>query len=1635
MRIGNRVVLSGRRLLAGISLGVAGVLIPLLSGGAGMAAVRASVIPAPAGSSTSSPSSSSGSSSASGPAVVTQAPHIPVGATAIGAAALSAPQTGAVALQPRDPAALAKFIAAVTNKRSTLFHHYLPAGAFRTTFGPSSATISAVESDLAASDLRITGVSKDGMLIDFSGTTGSVEHAFSTGLTTYRLADGRLGQATTSAIRLPASIAGSVSAVVGLDNLVSAKPLGLVQQPATNAGTQPQVKTATFSHPAGAPNACSAAQGAATAFGGLTDDQIANAYGAFGLYAGHDFGAGQTIAVYELEPFQASDISTFDNCYFGSTAATQMAGRLSVVPVDGGQPAGPGSGEAVLDVQDVSGIAPGANINVYEAPNTSFGGLDEYSAIVNNDTAQVVTSSWGLCEQAVQLGEPGVQQAENFLFQQAAAQGQSIFAAAGDTGTDDCNAFRYPFPVSGQNPLSVDDPSSQPYVVSVGGTTIYDAATQPASEKVWNDGANWGAGGGGISMSWTMPSWQQAALVPGMVRPGSADYNAANALEASFGYPTGFCAGTAAGAYDPCRTVPDVSAQANEFTGAVTIYSSMFISPSTPNGWITIGGTSSATPIWAASLALVNASNTSASCTAPGKGVGFVSPLLYGVASNPTAYAASFNDITSGNNDIFGLTNGQVFPATTGYDLASGLGSPQLTGPGDTPGLAYYLCNIQPPSGSAPTVSGLTPAFISTVGNVNVTINGTGFMSGSTPDVASVQIGGIATPKPTYFTVNSATQLVAVFPPANLVTAANSPQDGSGPADVIVTLTDGLSSAPGPSSTIEYVDENTSSAVLPSVTGVSPYGGLNSGGKTVTIFGSGFSTGDGVTFGGVAGTSVTVVSPFEITAVTPAAPTGTACVNSPAINPTNDVCQVQVVVTNGAGSSATDQILPPYEGAISFNVMGVVTPAPGTETMPAPTEYDYVPPPSISDVSTSDQPPLSYASELGGSLITITGSGFNPLTLSWVSIGNPALASSQDFNIVYETGTTIELLAPAIASSPATATIQPTTLPVTVTTLAGSSPLVGGQPSVTYAGIPLVTGVVNNTNSTTVGGMYGAPDTGGTSITIAGSGFAQALPPIQFSDYDTPFSIGTQYNATVNSDTSITTQTVAQNSAIVDVQVCTVTGCSLNPPADFLVLYPPGNPVVDSISPNAGSPAGGTPVTINGENLGCITGVFFGTTAAATFSNLQAILDCGQTYQAQVTSPPGAAGSTVPVTVTTLESMFTGSGPSATNASFTYEASAYSALTPTRLLDTRTSHQTLGPNSSLNLTVAGPSVAGGAVPAGATAVALNVTATNTTAPSYLSLYPAGSAQPTVSNLNWTGGQTVANLVIVPVGANGQVTLYNSQGSADVVVDLEGFFFTEASGSTIGAYVPLTPARVTDTRAGSGEPNSGKTLSAGSTLNVTVTGVGGVPAAGVMAVVLNVTATDTTAASFFTAYPEGGTRPLASNLNWAAGETVANRVVVPVNPVTGQISVYNASGQADLVVDVDGYFTAANTTLATATLYTPITPVRVVDTRQNGTALGAGSVFIANMAGIDGIGSNATAVVTNLTAVNTTAASYFTAYPGGTRPLASDVNWKAGQVVPNLTIAALSGTGSFDIYNANGEADLLIDAFGYFSPIG
>lgn len=1187
--------------------------------------------------------------------IVGAAPRLPFAARELGAVRADATVSGAVVLRPRNEAALTGFIAAVTDKHSPLFHHYLAPGQFAARFGPAASSIAAVTARLRADGLGVT-VAPDGMLVDFRGSAAQVEHAFGVGLDRVRLADGSLGRVRTAPIRLPAAIARLVTSVVGLDNVLRLRPAAMSAPAASHASqAHPAAAAPAFTHPAGSPKPCADATNTATQFGGLTDDQIANAYGAFGLYGANDVGSGQHIAVYELEPFDSTDIQTFDTCYFGSTAAATMAGQLHTVPVDGGQPAGGGQGESLLDIEDISAFAPGAQIDVYEAPNTTFGALDEYAAIVNNDTDQVVSTSWGLCETALQQGEPGVLEAENLLFEQAAAQGQSVFASAGDSGSNDCNAFYAPNPVTPV--LSADDPASQPYVVGVGGTTINNA-TQPAAEQVWNDGALWGAGGGGISASWPMPAWQLASTVPGIRNPTTIQ--TANSVAASDlqrpGYA--FCQSDnpAGPTQAACREVPDVSAQADEFTGAVTVYASAF------GGWQTSGGTSSAAPIWAALLAIANESPTCKSNGSTANGVGFVSPLLYSVASNPSAYAASFNDITAGNNDPYGYSN--LFPATTGYDMASGLGSPQLTQPGNGAGLAYYLCTAAA-SGARPSVTGLAAnsAFTSAA-STSVTITGTNFESNSTPDVAHVQVGDYVV---TTFHVNSPTSITATFPAAAKVIPPAAPTDGAGRVQVVVTLTDGESSAPGPGSAFTYVDNNGANSI-PSITSVGPYGGPDAGGNVVHIYGSGFTGATGVKIGNVAATGVTVLHDWEIAATVPAFTSGnTACVQNGSSygtgeTATTDVCQVQVVVSNTHGSSQKATILPLYEGDATYNALGAIPAPAGEEPAPAPTEYDYFPPPTITSISTSNGP-ASLASEFGDSVVTIKGTGLNLAGLEWVDFGDPSQYDSQDFNLVTVTGTEIQIAAPALAE----ATVDTLTTPVSVKTIAGHSAPV----TATYAGIPTVTGVTATAGPTS--GKAAGPDTGGTPIEVTGSGFQNQILGIGFADALGPFSLGTQYSFTAKSDADLISTTVAQNPALVDVELCTVTQCSLasDPadPVDQFLLYPPGDPKVDSITPAKGQATGGTLVTITGENLGCVTGVYFGNVAAKKVENSEALLDCGSTTRVTAVAPPGKTGKSVRVTVTTAESDLTGFGRSPSTSRFTYTHPLKEPLTVKRVGD------------------------------------------------------------------------------------------------------------------------------------------------------------------------------------------------------------------------------------------------------------------------------------------------------------------------------------------------------------------------------
>jgi hypothetical protein len=246
----------------------------------------------------------------------------------------------------------------------------------------------------------------------------------------------------------------------------------------------------------------------------------------------------------------------------------------------------------------------------------------------------------------------------------------------------------------------------------------------------------------------------------------------------------------------------------------------------------------------------------------------------------------------------------------------------------------------------------------------------------------------------------------------------------------------------------------------------------------------------------------------------------------------------------------------------------------------------------------------------------------------------------------------------------------------------------------------------------------------------------------------------------------------------------------------------------------------------------------------------------------------------------------------------------YTTLDPARILDTRSGNGApvakLGTDATLALQVTGR---GGVPASGVSAVALNVTVTNPTAASYLTAWPAGKTRPLASNLNYLPAQTVPNLVVVKVGDGGKIDLYNQFGTVDVVVDVAGWYGMD--GAAEGArYASVDPYRILDTRSGNGAPAA--KVGTDGTLALQVTGRGGVPAAGVSAVALNVTVTNPTAASYLTAWPAGTTRPLASNLNYLPAQTIPNMVVVKVGD-GGKVNLYNQFGTVDVVVDVAGWY--------------------------------------------------------------------------------------------------------------------------------
>ncbi|GHI13918.1 hypothetical protein Scinn_33810 [Streptomyces virginiae] len=367
----------------------------------------------------------------------------------------------------------------------------------------------------------------------------------------------------------------------------------------------------------------------------------------------------------------------------------------------------------------------------------------------------------------------------------------------------------------------------------------------------------------------------------------------------------------------------------------------------------------------------------------------------------------------------------------------------------------------------------------------------------------------------------------------------------------------------------------------------------------------------------------------------------------------------------------------------------------------------------------------------------------------------------------------------------------------------------------------------------------------------------------------------------------------------------------------------------------------------------------------------------------------------------------------------------FTTLSPARLLDTRaglgrTGTEPVAAGGEVSLQVAGRS---GVPQSGVNAVVLNVTVTDPKSDGHLTVWPSGTTRPDSSNLNWTTGRTVPNQVVVPVGADGKVNLRNAGwGTAHLIADVFGYYSADASGSTFTA---AGPARLLDSRAGVGRPGT-TAVAARSEVSLQVAGRGGVPQSGVRAVVLNVTATDTKDAGHLTVWPSGSARPDSSSLNWTAGQTVPNHVVVPVG-ADGTVKLFNASwGTAHLIADVFGYYSDDR---AGATFHAAA-PRRVLDTRTTGAVPARGNTVL-DLSG-SGEAGRAKAVVLNVTVTDPKSDGHLTVWPSGTtRPDSSNLNWTTGRTVANLVTVPVGADGKVEIANLGwGSAHVVVDLFGH-----
>ena len=518
-------------------------------------------------------------------------------------------------------------------------------------YGADSDDIATVTSVVTGLGLTVTDTHQGSRRMMVSGTIGAMSAAFGTTLTLVSSPQLDAGGDVTHRYRsgglsVPAELAGIVTAVLGLDDRPVARPQfrRLTAAAASRTVTPETVTPETVTPETVTPETVTPetvtpetvtpetvtpetvtpetvtpektvtpetvtpeASPAAGTPVPLTAVQVASLYN---FPAGTD-GTGQTIAIIELGGgYTQEDLNT----YFSGLGLAVPS--VTAVGVDGGSnsPGQPADGEVELDIMVAGAVAPKAAQMVYFAANTDQGFINAIAQAVHTSPPPIVVSiSWGQSEdQWSQQSRTSM----DTVFADAAALGVTITVAAGDNGSSDD-----PNSTSG---VHVDFPASSPHVLACGGTQLVgDLNTNTiTSEVVWNELANnEGAGGGGVSDVFPLPSWQANVGVP-----------------------------TIAGSSTTGRGVPDVAGNADPVTGYLVIVDGK----EQP-----IGGTSAVAPLWAGLIARL--------AQASGKRFGLFQPLIYSGVSAGTA-AAGFNDITQGNNG--------AYSAGPGWDATTGLGSP-----------------------------------------------------------------------------------------------------------------------------------------------------------------------------------------------------------------------------------------------------------------------------------------------------------------------------------------------------------------------------------------------------------------------------------------------------------------------------------------------------------------------------------------------------------------------------------------------------------------------------------------------------------------------------------------------------------------------------------------------------------------------------------------------------------------------------------------------------------------------------------------------------------------------------------------------------------------------------------------------